>query len=59
MTFKNPKSSASFLIGIGFGFLVFQAPAWRCWRLERFISTPHLTVLCPVEDLRRPAGMVC
>ncbi len=59
MIFKNPKRSTSFLIGIGVGLLVSQAAAWSGWRLHRIMSTPRSTALCPVEDLRRAAGMVC
>ena len=57
--FKNPKFNTSFLIGIGVGLLVPQAAAWCCWQLQRFKSTPRSTAFCPVEDLRRAAGMVC
>jgi hypothetical protein len=59
MIFKNPKFNTSFLIGIGVGLVVSQATAWCCWRLQRFMSTPRSTALCPIENLRRAAGMVC
>lgn len=59
MIFENPKFSTSFLIGIGVGLLVSPATAWCCWQLQRFSITRHSTALCPVEDLRRAAGMVC
>jgi hypothetical protein len=57
--FKNAKLNTSFLIGIVVGLLVPQAAAWCCWRLQRFMKTPRSTAFCPVEDLRRAAGMVC
>jgi hypothetical protein len=57
--FENPKFNTSFLIGIGVGLLVPQAAAWCGWRLQRFMKTPRSTAFCPVEDLRRAAGMVC
>lgn len=59
MIFKNPKFSTRFLIGIGVGILVPQAAVWCCRQLQRFMSTPRSTALCPIEDLRRAAGMVC
>jgi len=59
MIIKTPQFNTNFLIGISVGLVVSQAAAWCGWRLQRFTSTSRSTACCPVEDLRRAAGMVC